>query len=66
MCTSHYMRSSTTTEILILVELEKASILSSSYTGGPRYMQQADRDAIAVVTFCHEPDLFITSTANPR
>jgi hypothetical protein len=28
-------------------DIGKASILPSSYTGGPRYMQQADQDVIA-------------------
>jgi hypothetical protein len=46
-------------------EIGKASILPSSYTGGPRYMQQAYQDAIAVMTYYHKPDLFITFTANP-
>jgi hypothetical protein len=44
----------------------RATILPSSYTGGPRYMQQAYQDAIAVMTYYHKPDLFITFTANPK
>ena len=40
-------------------------ILPSSFTGGPRYMQQACADAIAVCTKYGKPDAFITMTCNP-
>jgi len=40
-------------------------ILPSTFTGGPRYMQQACADAIAVCTKYGKPDAFITMTCNP-
>ena len=40
-------------------------ILPSSFTGGPRYMQQACADAMAVCTKYGKPDAFITMTCNP-
>jgi hypothetical protein len=40
-------------------------ILPSSFTGGPRYMQQACADTMAVFTKYGKPDAFITMTCNP-
>jgi hypothetical protein len=39
-------------------------VLPSSYTGGPRYMNQRFQDAIAVARYYHGFDLFITFTSN--
>eukprot|EP00662_Eupelagonemidae_sp_cell21_P023392 gene23392-biopygen84940 len=39
-------------------------ILPSSYTGGPRYMQQNYMDAMAIVAKYGKPDYFITFTAS--
>ena len=41
-------------------------ILSSTFTGGPRYMRQLYQDAMAIVRKKGKPDLFITMTANPK
>jgi hypothetical protein len=45
-------------------EIGKAAILPSSYTGGPRYMQQEYQDAIAVMTFYQLPDRDVRQTSN--
>ena len=42
-----------------------ATILSSSFTGGPRYMTQRYLDAMAIVRQFGKPDLFVTFTCNP-
>ena len=39
-------------------------VLSSSYIGGPRYMNQRFQDAIALTRYYHGFDLFITFTTN--
>ncbi|KAH9052153.1 hypothetical protein Ae201684P_013655 [Aphanomyces euteiches] len=44
----------------------KRIVLSSSYTGGPRYMRQRYLDAMAIVRKYGRPDLFITVTCNPK
>lgn len=41
-------------------------ILSSSFTGGPRYMQHVYQDAIAMRRWLGHPNLFITMTCNPK
>lgn len=41
-------------------------ILPSSFTGGPRYMQQQFQDAMGIVRALGKPDLFITFTCNPN
>ena len=41
-------------------------ILSSSFQGSPRAMQQNYQDAMAIVRKYGKPDLFITFTCNPR
>jgi hypothetical protein len=41
-------------------------ILPSTFTGGPRYMQQACADAIAVCAKYGKPDGFITMTCDPN
>lgn len=46
--------------------LGKRIILPSSYTCGPRFMEQCYQDAITLVRHFGKPDLFITFTANPR
>lgn len=49
-----------------LNELGTLTVLPSSYTGGPRYMQQLFQDGMAIAR-CHKSvDLFLTMTANPR
>ncbi|CAI0446753.1 unnamed protein product [Linum tenue] len=40
-------------------------IIPSSYTGGPRYMQQLYHDAMATCQHYGNPDLFITFTLKP-
>ena len=49
----------------ITTEVGLKVILPSTFTGGPRYMQQACADGIAVCTEYGKPDLFITMTCNP-
>ena len=41
-------------------------ILPSSFTGGPRHMQQLYQDAMSIVRRYGKPDLFITFTCNPK
>jgi hypothetical protein len=41
-------------------------VLPSSYTGGPRYMNQRFQDAIALARYYHGFDLFITFTTNTQ
>ena len=41
-------------------------VLRSSFTGGPRYMHQRQQDAITYVRMYGRPDLFITTTTNPK
>ena len=41
-------------------------ILSSSYTGSPRWYNAKFQDAMAIVRAYHKPDLFITMTCNPQ
>ncbi len=46
----------------------RATVLPSSFTGGPRYMQQHYQDAMALRRHFGKPDLFrvITITCNPN
>ena len=44
----------------------KRVVLPSSFQGGPRHMQQAYFDAMAIVRELGKPDLFITMTCNPK
>ncbi|KAM3285428.1 hypothetical protein P3S67_024227 [Capsicum chacoense] len=44
----------------------KRVILSSSFTGGARYMIQNYQDAMAICKWAGYPDLFITFTCNPK
>ncbi|GJY35984.1 ATP-dependent DNA helicase PIF1-like protein [Tanacetum coccineum] len=46
--------------------LGKPVVLSSSFTGGPRYMRQNYMDAMALCRWYSCPDLFITITCNPN
>lgn len=41
-------------------------ILPSSFTGGPRYMQQNYQDAMAICRAFGNPDLFLTFTCNAK
>lgn len=41
-------------------------ILPSSFTGGPRYMQERTQDAMTFVRKYGKPELFITFTCNPQ
>lgn len=41
-------------------------ILPSSFTGGPRYMQQNYQDAMAICRAFGHPDLFLTFTCNAK
>ncbi|XP_071695650.1 uncharacterized protein [Rutidosis leptorrhynchoides] len=47
-------------------EMRCRIILSSSFTGGARYMHQNYLDAMAIVRAYGYPDLFITFTCNPK
>src|SRR6185369_8283682 len=44
----------------------KKVILSSSFTGSTRYMQQLYQDSMAIVREFGKSDLFITITCNPN
>src|SRR5213080_3081452 len=46
-------------------KIGKKVILSSSFTGSARYMQQLYQDSMAIVREFDKPDLFITVTCNP-
>jgi hypothetical protein len=41
-------------------------ILPSSYTAGPRYLHERQQDAITYVRLFGRPNLFITTTTNPK
>ena len=47
-------------------QLGKRTVLPSSHTGSPRYMQQNFQDAMAICKKLGKPDLFITFTCNPN
>nr|GEV51194.1 hypothetical protein [Tanacetum cinerariifolium] len=48
------------------IVLGKLVVLSSSFTGGPRYMRQNYMDAMALCRWYCCPNLFITITCNPN
>ncbi|OSC97182.1 hypothetical protein PYCCODRAFT_1351447, partial [Trametes coccinea BRFM310] len=48
-----------------LNELGQLIILPSSFTAGPRYMQQLFQDGMAIARYFRNVDLFLTMTANP-
>ena len=41
-------------------------VLPSSFSAGPRFMQQKYQDAMAIVTKHGKPDLFLTFICNPN
>ena len=43
----------------------RATILPSTFVGGPRHMQQSYQDAMGLVRQFGKPDLFVTKTCNP-
>jgi hypothetical protein len=47
-------------------EIGKAVVLPSSFSGGFRQMWQLYHDAMAIVRWSGNPDLFITMTCNPH
>ena len=49
-----------------LQNLGQKIVLASSYTGGPRHMQQRYQDAMAIARYFHTVDIFLTMTANPH
>ena len=49
-----------------LSKIGKVTILPSTFSGGPRYMDQLFQDAMACIRVHGKPDLFITFTANPK
>lgn len=49
-----------------LSNIGKVTILPSSFTGGPRHMEQLFQDAMACIRVHGKPDLFVTFTANPQ
>ena len=46
--------------------IDKKVILSSSFTGSVRYMQQLYQDSMAIVREFGKPSLFVTVTCNPN
>lgn len=44
----------------------KNVVLSSSFAGGPRAMQQSYQDAMAICRKYGKPDIFLTATCNPK
>ena len=48
------------------MQIRKMTILSSSFTGSDRAMQQLYQDSIASVRHVGKPDLFTTFTVNPE
>ena len=48
-----------------LEELGQMVILPSTFTGGPRYMNEKTQDAMTYVRKYGRPDIFITFTCNP-
>ncbi len=51
---------------LDLNEIGQRIVLPSSYTGGPRHMQQCYQDSMAIARHFGHCDLFITMTCNPQ
>ncbi|GFY01911.1 ATP-dependent DNA helicase [Trichonephila clavipes] len=49
-----------------LSELGKMVVLSSSFSGGSRYMHERTQDAMTYVRHFGRPDLFITFTCNSK
>lgn len=49
-----------------MANIGRKVILPSSFTGGPRYMNQKYQDAMAIVREYGKPDLFVTITCNPK
>ncbi len=47
-------------------QIGKQTILPSSFTGGPRHMEQLFQDAMSCMRIHGKPDLFVTFTANPK
>ena len=47
-------------------QIGKHTILPSSFTGGPRHMNQLFQVAMACIRLHGKPDLFVTFTANPK
>ena len=47
-------------------QIGQHTILPSSFTGGPRHMNQLFQDAMACIRVPGKPDLFVTFTANPK
>ena len=48
------------------VEIGRHVILPSTFQGSPRHMQQQYQDAMAIVSECGTPDVFLTFTCNPK
>jgi hypothetical protein len=48
------------------ISIGKMVILPSSFIGDPRALQQNYMDSMALVQFCGKPDLFTTTTCNPK
>ena len=47
-------------------DIGKPTILPSSFSGGPRHMEQLFQDAMACIRIYGKPDLFITFATNPK
>ena len=47
-------------------DIGKTVILPSSFSGGPRHMEQLFQDAMACMRIHGKPDLFVTFTTNPK
>ena len=48
------------------LRLGRVVVLPSSFTGGPRHMQQLYLDAMCMVAKLGKPDIFLTFTCNPK
>lgn len=48
------------------INIGQRTVLPSSYTGGPCYKVHNYQDAMAICCWAGHPNLFITSTCNPK
>jgi ABC-type dipeptide/oligopeptide/nickel transport system ATPase component len=53
-------------ETLNANQIGKVYVLPSSFSGGPRSMEQAYQDSMAAIRVHGKPDLFVTMTTNPQ
>lgn len=53
-------------DFIDLNDIGRRVVLPSSFTGGPRYLQQKLQDALSLARFFHKIDIFLTMTCNPQ